>query len=365
MRTFQDYLIEAYAIPFLEYVLSLDEQYQDEILSTLNEDTITILECLSEGCEFQASNAAFDELRYDLFEGSDGQRRQLRRSSYDLKKNGFRDDNSPEQARWSNKRRSSEERAKKEADRRRESGYSAKVLINPKLVQRLALDRASVNRINQYEKSQERKNQGESETRRPKSIKKANFLHNRRYGYRSEEFQLDEGSRGESPQKKLRENTTLKTRKDQHDSAARGLDKKQKRIISRDFTLNGSKTDPKSIQKLKDLHHDIRDIPGHADSKVKTKTKDYPVFRDVQARRLAGATGKFMNKRRELVKHNNDQFWRDEDAGRPARTAADRRDKSIRARAQEKREGKLRDESIRKRDTELHISRWKRKHGGG
>ena len=187
MRTFQEFLVDKYAVPFLEYINTLDEESQLDLISSLSEETLTILECVSTGQEFEASNTAFDELRYDLNEefqldeGSSGLKRQQRKSSSSFRKNGFTS-NGKTDPRWAHKRISSEKRARKEADYRSKSGLSANVLVNPKLVKRLAQDKANVNRTNQYDKSQERKAQGQPETRKPKSIRKAKFLDKRRFG---------------------------------------------------------------------------------------------------------------------------------------------------------------------------------------
>lgn len=187
MRTFQEFLVDKYAVPFLEYINTLDEESQLDLISSLSEETLTILECVSTGQEFEASNTAFNELRYDLNEefqldeGSNGLARQQRKSSSYFKKNGFISGRKTDQ-RWAHKRLSSEKRARKEADYRSKSGLSANVLVNPKLVKRLAQDKAHVNRVNQYDKSQERKSQGQPETRKPKSISKTKFLDKRKFG---------------------------------------------------------------------------------------------------------------------------------------------------------------------------------------
>lgn len=189
MRTFQEYLVDKYAVPFLEYINTLDEESQLDLISSLSEETLIILECVSTGQEFEASNTAFNELRYDLNEefqldeGSSGLARQQRRFSSDFRKNGFAaHDFSKTDPKWHHKRDSSEKRARKEADYRARSGLSARILVNPKLVKKMAQDKARVNRVNQHDKSQERKSQGQPETRKPKSIRKAKFLDKRKFG---------------------------------------------------------------------------------------------------------------------------------------------------------------------------------------
>lgn len=100
-------------------------------------------------------------------EGSSGMAALQRKGGSRLRKSGFKDDggDSNTNSRYDYKRRSSETRARKEADWRARSGMSARILVNPNIVKRLAKDRENVRRVDQKEKSQARKLQGNSETR--------------------------------------------------------------------------------------------------------------------------------------------------------------------------------------------------------
>ena len=138
--------------------LQLSDEELDDFLEGLSDEELESLQ---------------EELELD--EGSSGLARQNRRLMSDFRKNGFKGGDNKLDRKYAHKRSSSEARAKKEADWRARSGLSAKVLIDPTVVKRLATDRSRANRIGQKEKSQENKAQGKSENRKPGSVNKYKY----------------------------------------------------------------------------------------------------------------------------------------------------------------------------------------------
>ena len=184
MRTFQEYLVDKYAVPFLEYINTLDEESQLDLISSLSEETLIILECVSTGQEFEASNTAFNELRYDLNEefqldeGSGGER------SLKRKDNAFRTKHPGKKSKYNTqillKTVASEKRANKRVNNRLVTA-SAKKLMNPKFVKAITKDDSYYHRLGQRADSHYRKSQGQPETRKPGSVDSNQFWDKRSY----------------------------------------------------------------------------------------------------------------------------------------------------------------------------------------